>query len=58
MNYLTIIAIVWTVCALFAVLFIRGATAQERKPARVAQRRELGNASNGGNAVKTASRAS
>ncbi|MFM0049555.1 hypothetical protein [Caballeronia grimmiae] len=55
---MTIIAIVWTVCALFAVLFIRGATAQERKPARVAQRRELGNASNGANAVKTASRAS
>ncbi|MFM0135291.1 hypothetical protein [Caballeronia grimmiae] len=55
---MTIIAIVWTVCALFAVLFIRGATAQERKPARVSQRRELGNASNGGNAVKAASRAS
>ncbi|WP_244817696.1 hypothetical protein [Caballeronia sp. Lep1P3] len=35
MNYLTIIAAVWTVCAIFAVLFIRGATARDQKPARV-----------------------
>lgn len=53
MNYLTIIAVVWTVCAIFAVLFIRGATAQERKPARVAERRERTRAT-----AKTAARVS
>ncbi|WP_250474814.1 hypothetical protein [Caballeronia sp. GAFFF1] len=52
MNYLTIIAIVWTVCALFAVLFIRGATLRERKPVPVQSRARRAAAS-----VKDASRA-
>jgi hypothetical protein len=36
MNYLTIIALVWTLCGICAVLFIRGATARENQlvPAR------------------------
>ncbi|MDR5773834.1 MULTISPECIES: hypothetical protein [unclassified Caballeronia] len=35
MNYLTIIATVWAICAICAVLFIRGSAAQQMKPARV-----------------------
>ncbi|WP_244830983.1 hypothetical protein [Caballeronia sp. TF1N1] len=35
MNYLTIIATVWAICAICAVLFIRGSAAQQLKPARV-----------------------
>ncbi|VXA93680.1 conserved hypothetical protein [Burkholderia sp. 8Y] len=38
MNYLTIIAAVWTVCAIFAVLFIRGATLRDQKPVPVQSR--------------------
>jgi hypothetical protein len=41
MNYLTIIAAVWAICAFCAVFFIRGATL--RKPVRVhTNERELG----------------
>ncbi|MDR5759963.1 hypothetical protein [Caballeronia sp. LZ035] len=35
MNYLTIIATVWALSALCAVLFIRGATRRDQQPARV-----------------------
>lgn len=35
MNYLTIIAAVWAISALCAVLFIRGATRRDQQPARV-----------------------
>jgi hypothetical protein len=35
MNYLTIIAAVWAIGALCAVLFIRGATRRDQEPARV-----------------------
>lgn len=35
MNYLTIIAVVWTVCALCAVFFIRGASQRNQEPLRV-----------------------
>jgi len=38
MNYLTIIAAIWTVCAICAVLFIRGATLRDQKPVRVQSR--------------------
>jgi hypothetical protein len=31
MTYLTIIAAVWAICALFAVLFIRGASMHDEK---------------------------
>ncbi|MDR5856434.1 hypothetical protein P9239_22390 [Caballeronia sp. LZ062] len=53
MNYLTIIAAVWAVCALFAVLFIRGATLRDRKPVPVQSSTRRAAAS----AVKDASRA-
>jgi len=39
MNYLTIIASVWAICAICAVFFIRGATRQP-KPVRVQAERE------------------
>jgi hypothetical protein len=35
MNYLTIIAGVWAICAICAVLFIRGAVQRNREPVRV-----------------------
>ncbi|SAK44393.1 hypothetical protein [Caballeronia ptereochthonis] len=35
MNYLTIIAAVWAICAICAVLFIRGATRRDQEPRRV-----------------------
>ncbi|WP_250455531.1 hypothetical protein [Caballeronia sp. ATUFL_M2_KS44] len=57
MNYLTIIGVVWTVCAIFAVLFIRGATVQDKKPARAVQIRERAG-SNVAGAAKEVSRAS
>ncbi|SAK84501.1 hypothetical protein AWB79_05781 [Caballeronia hypogeia] len=38
MNYLTIIAAVWAICAICAVFFIRGAT--QRKPVHVQSERE------------------
>jgi hypothetical protein len=38
MSYLTIIAAVWGVCAIFAVLFIRGAAQPKLQPVRVQSR--------------------
>lgn len=35
MNYLTIIAAVWAICAICAVMFIRGATLRQHAPMRV-----------------------
>lgn len=35
MNYLTIIAAVWAICAICAVMFIRGATQPKQAPVRV-----------------------
>lgn len=37
MNYLIIIATVWTICAICAVLFIRGATLRDQRPAPIRQ---------------------
>jgi hypothetical protein len=56
MNYLAIIAAVWAACALFAVLFIRGATLRDRKPAPVQSRTHRA-ASAASATVKDASRA-
>ncbi|BAN27082.1 hypothetical protein [Caballeronia insecticola] len=35
MNYLTIIAAVWAICAFCAVLFIRGAAQRNQEPLRI-----------------------
>ncbi|SAK80245.1 hypothetical protein AWB80_05035 [Caballeronia pedi] len=40
MNYLTIIAAVWGICAICAVLFIRGAAQRNQEPLRVQSERE------------------
>ena len=40
MNYLTIIAVVWGLCAVCAVLFIRGAAQRHQEPLRVQSERE------------------
>ncbi|SAL31065.1 hypothetical protein AWB70_01959 [Caballeronia cordobensis] len=40
MNYLTIIAVVWGLCAVCAVLFIRGAAQRNTEPLRPQAERE------------------
>ncbi|WP_250488321.1 hypothetical protein [Caballeronia sp. ATUFL_F1_KS39] len=40
MSYLTIIAVVWAVCAVGAVLFIRGAAQRNHEPLRKQSERE------------------
>jgi hypothetical protein len=40
MNYLTIIAAVWGICAICAVLFIRGAAQRNHEPLRLQKERE------------------
>jgi hypothetical protein len=40
MSYLTIIAAVWGICAICAVLFIRGAAQRNQEPLRVQSDRE------------------
>jgi hypothetical protein len=40
MSYLTIIAAVWGICAVCAVLFIRGAAQRNQEPLRVQSARE------------------
>ena len=40
MSYLTIIAAVWGICAICAVLFIRGAAQRNQEPLRVQSERE------------------
>jgi hypothetical protein len=40
MSYLTIIAAVWGICAICAVLFIRGAAQRHHEPLRAQSERE------------------